>query len=261
MNKTEDRKEEEKSKAGDWKNVPSSLTSVAFIGRTFEEYKQMFCIDNTEDLKIGKTLDVASGHNSFISECLKQGIDVIGCDPMYSKDADELCKIGIDDMEKVYDFIIEAHTILHIPDLETFCTNVEKAREIFKTDYQLHRERYICASLPNLPFGDREFDNVLTSFCLIIYSPIKDGGIMPTNTFDLEFHLKSIDELARVCKHQIRMYPMQVFSGESKYHVYVKPIIDRLENLGFKVELLPSIYKDGAISDKHALVATRARVS
>ena len=261
MEKKKATKEEEKLNAVDWKNVSSIMDDVAFIGRTFEEYKQMFCID-VGDLKTGKTLDVASGHNSFISECLKEGIDVIGCDPMYNKDAEDLCKIGIDDMKKVHNFIVEANFVLSHEDFDKYCANVERAREIFKVDYQSHRDRYIHASLPNLPFGDREFDRVITSFFLMCYSPKKDGGVMFTNTFDLEFHLKSVDELARVCKHQIRMYPVQAFSGERENHMYLKPVMDRLENLGFKVELLPSIYSDGSkLTDRHALVATRERVS
>ena len=69
--------------------TPYHLSFVAFFGRTFDEYMQMFSITPNE-LRKGRTLDCPSGPDSFIAEGLRQGLDVVGCDPMYEFDADEI---------------------------------------------------------------------------------------------------------------------------------------------------------------------------
>ena len=68
---------------------PYRLSFVAFFGRTFDEYMQMFAT-TPEELRTGRTLDCPSGPDSFIAEGLRQGLDVVGCDPMYQFDASEI---------------------------------------------------------------------------------------------------------------------------------------------------------------------------
>lgn len=60
------------------------LQHVAFFGRTFAEYLQMFALD-LESLRGARVLDVASGPGSFVAEALARGLDATGCDPMYAE--------------------------------------------------------------------------------------------------------------------------------------------------------------------------------
>ncbi|MCP9912927.1 methyltransferase domain-containing protein [Cyanobium sp. BA20m-14] len=45
-------------------------------------------------------------------------------------------------------------------------------------DRHAHRERYLAASLPNLPFADQSFDLVLSGHLLFSYAPCSAGGLM-----------------------------------------------------------------------------------
>lgn len=50
--------------------------------------------------------------------------------------------------------------------------------------------------LPELPFGDRAFDLVLSANFLMVYAPLADGGMHDAGEFGLDFHRRAFRELA-----------------------------------------------------------------
>lgn len=77
------------------------------------------------------------------------------------------------------------------------------------------QKRYVAGELPSLPSGDREFDLVLCSHLLFLY----------TDNLSLDFHLRSLAELCRVSK-EVRIFPLLDVNGTRS--PYVGPVIDFL---------------------------------
>ena len=73
------------------------------------------------------------------------------------------------------------------------------------TDYAAHgfHGRYVGASLPLLPFFDREFDLVLCAHLLFVYA----------KRFDFDFHLAACRELVRVSRQEVRIHPIVGTNG------------------------------------------------
>lgn len=60
----------------------------------------------------------------------------------------------------------------------------------FSADFPAHPDQYLAASLPNVPLGDDTVDVALCVNFLFAYA----------DTFDVEFHIAAIAELARVAR-------------------------------------------------------------
>ena len=91
------------------------LERIVFIGRTFEEYLDMFSL-STEELKGKKILDCPAGACSFTAVGNKSGLDVTACDIAYYHSVEDLKNKGLQDIE---------HTMEHM----------KKAKNNFIWDY------------------------------------------------------------------------------------------------------------------------------
>jgi len=92
-----------------------------------------------------------------------------------------------------------------------------EAMEIFPGSYEQGKkeDRYIAASLPVLPFRDREFDIALSSHFLFLY----------TDNLSYDSHVLSVREVLRVAG-EVRIFPLlDVNANKSPY---VRRIIDEL---------------------------------
>ena len=90
-----------------------------------------------------------------------------------------------------------------------------EAMEIFPASYEQGKkeDRYIAASLPVLPFRDREFDIALSSHFLFLY----------TDNLSYDSHVLSVREVLRVAG-EVRIFPLlDVNANKSPY---VRRIID-----------------------------------
>jgi hypothetical protein len=105
--------------------------------------------------------------------------------------------------------------------------------------------RYVAGALPSLPFADAAFDLVLTANFLMVYAPLQDGGMSQGTDFGLEFHLKAVEELARVTKDELRISGMHTWKQPPERHPYCQPLMNRLEVLGMRPVLVQSHYDDG----------------
>ena len=85
-------------------------------------------------------------------------------------------------------------------------------------------ERYIPVTLPSLPFKDGEFDILLSAHFLFMYA----------DRLDYQFHIKTINELLRVTKEEIRIFPLVDLEG--KRYEHLDKLINYLADNGCTVE-------------------------
>jgi hypothetical protein len=182
------------------------LEAVVPWGRSLEEYIRMFKL-TPEDMQ-GNILDCAGGPASFNAEMTSQGDRVISCDPVYQFSAVEIEQrirdtypIVMDGVRANYDAYI--WTQISSPE-QLGKVRMETMRQ-FLADFPggLQQKRYQVAELPNLPFGDRQFDLALCAHFLFSYS----------DHLSIEFHRTAIQELCRVAR-EVRVFPLLTLSGD-----------------------------------------------
>ena len=230
---------------------------VAFFGRTLAEYLEMFAI-SLEDLRQGTTLDCPSGPDSFVAEACALGCAVSGIDPMFAFEPAELDQRARKNLDESFVHIDAQLERLTFRDYPAFKRAKYEALDEFLRDYAANRGRYIAASLPVLPFADRSFDRVLAANFLFTYANTEFGGLYDGREFDLGFHLRSVTEIARVARSEIRLAPMGSFDPPPRPHAYRDAVRARLDQLGWHTELVPTAYQSGLRGFNDVLVARRA---
>ncbi len=233
-----------------------SFDHVAFFGRNFDEYLQLFALEARE-LDGRRILDCPSGPCSFVADSHERGVDATGVDPMYAKSVDELAIDGARDVENGLAQIRAAPTIHPIPDFEAYARRKREALRKFLADYSAHRSRYIEGRLPNLPFANKSFDLVLSSHLIFSYSPAEEDGVMDSRVFDRDWHHEAVRELARVAVREIRLYPTVANVPEPRRHRYADGIAADLCANGWQVAFVPSRYNQFAAKCNDCLVAKR----
>jgi hypothetical protein len=208
---------------------------VVFFGRSVDEYVAMFNLDL--EAMIGKNiLDCPAGPAAFAKQGAERAITVVACDPMYEQsDVNVLRGIVDNDSQNVARKQVLNRALFH-PELPSTSIRRE-AMEVFLQDYNVGRVsgRYVPARLPELPFADQSFDMVLSANFLFIYSDTDSGGMLQNSPFDFAFHKEAIAELIRVCRKDVRIYPLRG-PGEG-VHDYLRPIMKELEDLSLNVTL------------------------
>jgi hypothetical protein len=200
------------------------LQNIVPWGRSFKEYEQMFNLSNDE-LKNKKILGCSDGPASFNAELTSMGGRVLSVDPIYRYGADEI-RERINDVYPVImaqlkknkdDYIwSDARSPDELGDIRIQSMN------IFLDDYTNNSSRYIDASLPNLPFVDKEFDLALCSHFLFLYS----------NHIGQEEHTHSIKELCRVAS-EVRIYPL-LSMEDNKRSKHIEHVINEMNKIGIE---------------------------
>ena len=85
-------------------------------------------------------------------------------------------------------------------------------------------ERYIPVTLPSLPFKNAEFDILLSAHFLFMYA----------DRLDYQFHIETLNELLRVTKEEVRIFPLDDLEG--KRYEHLDKIISYLSDNGCTVE-------------------------
>lgn len=176
------------------------LERIVFIGRTFEEYLRMFNLQPGE-LAGRSILDCPAGACSFTSEAHKLGAASVAADIAYYYSAEALRDKGLMDIEHTVqqldkvqnNFVWKEFTSIHA--LQQARTAALAASTL---DRQQNSSRYIPVELPLLPFADRSFDLTLSAHFLFMYG----------DRLDYDFHLRTLQELMRVTKSEIRIFPL-----------------------------------------------------
>lgn len=200
------------------------LDNIIFVGRTFEEYVDMFNV-TTEEIHKYTILDCPAGACSFTASASQMGGKGTASDIAYFHSIEDLKQKGYQDIE---------HAM----------TNLEKVKDNYQWNYfssikelENHRIRaledsvnhmisspssYVPAILPKLPFEDRQFDLTLSAHFLFMYA----------DRLDLDFHKQSMLELIRVTKKEIRIYPL--VDLKSNRYEHLDEIIEMIHENGWK---------------------------
>ncbi len=179
-------------------------------GRNFDEYRRMFDLSD-HDLK-RKIVGCGDGPASFNAECNGRGGDVTSIDPLYAFTKEEIQKR----IEETRDEVL-AQTRRHtekfnwsaVRSVEDLGNIRMKAMNLFLDSYDEGKvnRRYIPGMLPDLPFGDKEFDLALCSHFLFLY----------TDNLSYEFHVEAIREMLRISR-EARIFPLtDMNSNRSPY--------------------------------------------
>lgn len=206
---------------------PYEQIGVAVTSRAGREYEAMFALEPGM-LAAGPVLDAAAGASSFQADAMAAGIDVRSADPRYGMSPQAFAEFGeaelaaADDklrrLEGQYDWSfygsLDEHRKLR-----------EGALSRFLDHYSRHRERYVEASLPHLPFADGTFRLALCSHFLFLYG----------DTFGKAFHREALQELYRVLAPggELRAYPLVTLRWEPYPHL--GDIVQPLRQLGAQI--------------------------
>lgn len=206
-----------------------NLDRIAFLGRTYEEYLKIFGLDE-DILRKGPILDCPAGASSFTAEAREKGFDVTACDILYSHHIDRLTKKGLDDLQHVFEKLEEVsnlYTWNHYKNTKEVFGLRKKALEEFTKDFTngFKERRYVPAALPKLPFPNKSFETVLSGHFLFLYG----------NRLDLDFHMACLYELVRVCRGEVRIYP--IVGHDAKPYPHIDEIISSLDTVGIKAEI------------------------
>src|SRR5262249_17370206 len=176
------------------------LSEVIPWGRSFDEYRLMFGLSESD--LAGCILGCGDGPASFNAEATVEGHSVTSCDPIYAFSTEAIRRRA----EASYDAVISQ--VRQTPDGFVWdyfhdANHLGQARlaamHCFLLDFEQGKAegRYVTASLPCLPFEDRQFDLALCSHLLFRYS----------NQPSFDFHRASIEELLRVAS-EVRIFPL-----------------------------------------------------
>lgn len=227
---------------GDKGEIRMDLKDVAFIGRMYREYMDIFGLDE-RDLLNGPVLDCPAGASSFTAEARKKGFDVTACDILFDLQAEQLQAKGRQDLVVIKQKLEEtAHLFRwdYYGDMEKHMECRTQALKLFMSDYPEGRAsgRYVCAELPHLPFKDRAFALVLSSHFLFLYG----------NRLGPVFHAQSLMELARVSSGEVRVYPL--IGLDAKPYPHMHEALGLLEQEGIQAEIRPARFEFFKGADK-----------
>lgn len=226
-----------------------SIGEYLVSARSFDEYRAMFALTDAD--LTGRVLDCPGGGSGFTVGAVARGCDAVAVDPVYVHPHDLLAARLRDELDRgriwasthadryVWDFYggVDGHTRTR-----------EVAAQEFLTDLAAHPEHYRAAALPDLPFPDASFDLVLSSHLLFTY----------TDRLDIAFHRSALRELLRVCRGEVRVFPLLDQNGRPVPE-FVDEITSSLAAQGIFHRVRPVPYEFQRGGD-HMLVLRPARV-
>lgn len=214
---------------------------VAMTCRSYAEYERMFAFAEVPLLE-GEVLDIAAGASSFAAQAGQRGRIVYAADPLYAMTPEQIAAFGRSEIEAstrkleaiqhIYDWSyygdIQRHQALRLQSLDVFAADY--SRRLDDGDAQQGGAKYTAARLPELPYGDGQFAEVLCSHFLFLYH----------DQFDYDFHLRSLLEMARVARPggRIRIYPLLSLRWEP--YPLLARLLTQLADRGLEARTLKS---------------------
>ncbi|WP_431804536.1 SAM-dependent methyltransferase [Halobacillus andaensis] len=214
------------------------LEKVIFVGRTYEEYMDMFLLSE-EALKGKKVLDCPSGACSFTAVGQSKGLNITASDIAYDHSVENLEAKGQEDIQHAMSHMEKAKSNYvwdYFEDINQLKEHREKALVDCTQDMKKNCERYIPVNLPSLLFNDDEFDILLSAHFLFTYA----------DRLDLQFHIDTLKELLRVTKEELRIFPLVDLEGNRYEHL--DHVIQYLKGNGYSVKevSVPYEFQKGA---------------
>ncbi|QGH36692.1 SAM-dependent methyltransferase [Gracilibacillus salitolerans] len=192
-------------------NKKLDLNRIIFIGRTFQEYLNMFSL-SIDELKGKRILDCPAGACSFTAVGNKSGLEITACDIAYYHSVESLKNKGLQDIEHAMEHMEKAkgnYKWDYFSDIASLRKDRLSALHDCTKDMKIANEKYIAANLPSLPFEDAEFDILLSAHFLFMYA----------DRLDYQFHIETLKELLRVTKEEIRIFPIVDLTGKRYNHL------------------------------------------
>lgn len=207
---------------------------IAMTCRSYEEYTRMFTCDFARQ-SAGPILDAAGGASSFGAEAREKGVTVVSADPLYRLTSEEMEAHGLREMNEATSKLGELKHRFdwsYYGSVEEHERGRRKALAQFTGDYRHLRgtDAYVAAALPELPFAAESFSYVICSHFLFLYA----------EQLSYDFHLKSILELARVCRSggAVLIYPLLDFRWNP--YAQLEQLMAELGDYGLHPQLRPS---------------------
>ncbi|KAB8127396.1 class I SAM-dependent methyltransferase [Gracilibacillus oryzae] len=202
------------------------LERIIFLGRTYEEYMAMFSFTE-EELNGKKILDCPAGACSFTAVANKSGMDVTACDIAYFHSEEDLKNKGLQDIDHAMEHMEKAKSNYkweYFRTIDDLRHHRLQALHDVSSDMKEFSERYMPVTLPSLPFEEKAFDVLLSAHFLFTYA----------DRLDYDFHINTLNELLRVTKEEIRIFPLVDLEG--KRYEHLEKIKHYLTENGYTVE-------------------------
>lgn len=216
---------------------------VVFYGRLGEHALAMFNL-NPADWRGARVLDCPGGPGSLSALLRAEGLNVTAVDPLYALSAEELEQRALADLATSMDKLAGSPVIRPDFDLHACRQSHLEALAAFLADRRAHPDRYVAASLPELPFADQSFDLVLCGHLLFSYAPISAGGLMAEPGLDLAWHRRALAELLRLSRRAVRLYPAHTVERQARRHPYAEALLAELP-AGWRGRFAPSSHDQG----------------
>ncbi|SHM46171.1 class I SAM-dependent methyltransferase [Gracilibacillus kekensis] len=226
-------------------NKKLDLNRIVYIGRTFDEYIDMFSLSG-DFLKEKRVLDCPAGACSFTAIGNKKGYDITAFDIAYYYDVEELKDKGLQDIEHAMESISnvrENYKWEYFKDIESLREHRLSALLDCTNDRRKAKENYIPVTLPKLPFEDNSFDVLLSAHFLFMYA----------DRLDYQFHINTLYELLRVTKGQIRIFPLVDLEGNT--YKYLDKILHYLEEIGCTTDIVQVPYEFQVHADSMLIIS------
>ncbi|MDZ5782382.1 SAM-dependent methyltransferase [Marinococcus luteus] len=215
------------------KKTKLDLDRIVFIGRTFDEYLDMFALSKAM-IQGKRILDCPAGACSFTAVGNSLGAEVTACDIAYDHRAGDLKQKGLEDIEHAAAHITKAEDNYkwnYIRSVKDLKSRRNQALHDCSEDMYHSGGRYVPAELPVLPFEDSTFDTVLSAHFLFMYA----------DRLSYDFHIDTLTELLRVAKEEVRIFPLVDLTGERCEHL--DAVIEYLTTKGHRVEEVSVSYE------------------
>ena len=203
------------------------FAQVVFYGRLGSQALTMFNLDPAQ-WRGARVLDCPGGPGSLSALLRAEGLDVTAVDPLYALTEAELEQRARADLEAAMATLATSTAIRPDFNLDACRQEHLDALEAFLADRRAHPERYLAASLPNLPFADQSFDLVLSGHLLFSYAPCSAGGLMEEPGLDLDWHRIALHELLRVSRRAVHLYPAHTIELQARRHTYAETLLAEL---------------------------------
>jgi SAM-dependent methyltransferase len=203
------------------------FAQVVFYGRLGSQALAMFNLDPAQ-WRGARVLDCPGGPGSLSAMLRAEGLDVSAADPLYALEEAELERRALADLEAAMATLATSAAIRPDFDLAACRREHLEALEVFLADHRAHPDRYVAASLPQLPFADQSFDLVLCGHLLFSYAPRSAGGLMREPGLDLAWHRRALAELLRVSRRAVRLYPAHTIELQARRHPFAEALLAEL---------------------------------
>lgn len=187
---------------------------------------RMFSLSE-EELRSDRILDCPAGACSFTALARQQGVDVTAADIAYFHAIDDLQAKGLQDIDHAMQGMQKAsdnYDWKEFKSVEELRSARIQALTDCIADMRRAPERYVPAILPSLPFEDQSFDLTLSAHLLFMYA----------DRLSLDFHHQTIQELMRVTRREIRIFPLVDLASQK--HDHYADILSFIHHEGWNAE-------------------------